>query len=64
MWPLLFVMGIVLLFSMNADPNLKILVYSDLVKEIDKATIKKIAIYSNGAVVGEFKTPQNSKKPF
>lgn len=64
MLPLLFLAGAIFLFSTINDPSIKTLVYSDLVKEIDKTTIQKITIYSDGAVEGEFKNPQEGKTRF
>ena len=64
MWPLIFMIGAISFFSIINDPSIKTLVYSDLLKEVDKTTIKKITIYSDGAVEGEFKAPQDGKTRF
>lgn len=63
-WPLLFIIGATLFFSTATDPSVKTLVYSDLVKEVDRANVKKIIIFSDGAVSGEFKTPKDGKTRF
>ena len=51
-------------FLTPANSVVKTLAYSDLVKEVDGATIKKIVIYSDGTVEGEFKTSQDGKTRF
>lgn len=63
-WPLIFMIGVIFLFPIINDPSIKTLVYSDLLKEVDKTTIKKITIYSDGTVEGEFKAPQDGKTRF
>src|SRR3989344_3775770 len=60
-WPLLIIAGTVLFFSIMTNSDVKLLTYSDLVKEIDKASIQKIIFYSDGKVDGEFKTPKEGK---
>ncbi len=60
-WPLLLISTALFLFSTSPSSNVKTLVYSDLVKEVDWATIKTITIYSNGTVEGEFKSPRDGK---
>lgn len=64
MFPLLILAAVFLFFWMNTDLNTKTLVYSDLLREVDRATIKKIVIYSDGAVTGEFKNPVDGKTNF
>jgi len=63
-WPLLIIAGAVLFFSIMSNSDVKILSYSDLIKEIDKTSIQKIVFYRDGRVDGQFKTPKNGKMLF
>jgi len=63
-WPLLIMAVFAFFFLTPANSVVKTLAYSDLVKEVDGATIKKIVIYSDGTVEGEFKTSQDGKTRF
>ncbi|HEY4474486.1 MAG TPA: ATP-dependent zinc metalloprotease FtsH [Candidatus Paceibacterota bacterium] len=64
LFPLLFLMSLLLFSIFNSNNKVQTLAYSDLFKEIDKATIQKIVFYKDGRVGGEFKSPQNEKKYF
>lgn len=53
-----------LLFSSVPDPKLKKLAYSELLKEVDNATIQTIIFYNDGRVTGQFKSPRDGKTGF
>lgn len=61
---LLIVASLSLLQWSSIDMNVKTIAFSDLVKEVDAATIKKIVFYSDGTVEGEFKSLQDGKRFF
>lgn len=59
MWPVLIILIIALFILPNQDTSVKTLIYSELAKEVDAATIKKIVFYSDGTVEGEFKSAKD-----
>ncbi len=66
-WPLIIAAGLFLLLSnVSSDPgaNKLTLAYSDLVKEVDNASIQKIVFYGDGKVEGQFKNPRDGKAYF
>ncbi len=62
MLPLLIILSAISFLYVFKDPGTTTLIYSDLLKEIDKATIKKITIYPDGAVEGEFTASKDGGK--
>lgn len=61
---LFLILLFVFLFWPNPDTSVKTLVFSDLVKEVNATTIKKIVFYSDDTVKGEFKSPRDGKSFF
>lgn len=63
-WPLMFLIFITFMFSMNDNTIIKTLTYSDLLKEVDKANIETIIFYSDGNVKGQLRNTQDGKLYF
>ncbi|MBI2062543.1 MAG: ATP-dependent zinc metalloprotease FtsH [Candidatus Yanofskybacteria bacterium] len=60
-FPLIFIFGFM---WMMTDTGVRNLVFSDLVKEVVQGNIKKVVIFNDGVVEGEFRIPKDGKPRF